>query len=206
MNVLIACEESQIETIEFRKKGNRAFSCDLQKCSGGFPGWHVIGNAVEILKTPISFQCQDGSIHCVKKWDLLIAHPPCTYLSNAAAHLLRKGGLNQERFLNGLKAAELFYTFLYSDIERICVENPVPDSLYQLPHYDQIINPYDFGHEYSKRTCLWLKNLPGLFSTEIVMDRKSFVFTRKCKNNDRGKERSKSFKGIAKAMAEQWSI
>lgn len=159
----------------------------------------------------------NGIKHIIPKWDLLIAHPPCTYLSNAGARHLWKGHkLNRERFELGLEAKLFFLQFLNAPIKRICVENPVPSKIYKLPKYTQTIQPYMFGHPYSKRTCLWLDGLPELKATNIVDPiiatwcpsgsyshkhggQHKGMFTR-----DRAKMRSKTFEGIAKAMAEQW--
>ena len=205
MNVLIACEESQRSCIAFRKRGFRAYSCDIQPCSGGHPEWHIEGDALKILNGGY-FTTADGIDHFVPKWDLLIAHPPCTYLSNAGARWLYKNGiLNQERYAKGLKAKEFFMKFYNAPIEHIAVENPVPSAIYQLPYYTQIISPNMFGEEYQKKTCLWLKNLPKLKATNIVKgistkDAKWF----NCGGKERQKNRSKTFQCVAEAFATQW--
>lgn len=217
MNVLVACEESQTVCKAFRAKGHNAFSCDTQPPSGGHPEWHILGDATLLLKSrDIVFDTMDCEKHFVSKWDLLIAHPPCTYLSNAGARHLWKGRkLNQERFALGLVAKSFFLMFLNAPVERICVENPVPSRVYELPKYDQIIQPYMFGHPYTKRTCLWLDGLPDLKPTNIVEpvatwcpsgsyshkhgEKHRGMFTK-----DRARMRSKTFSGIAEAMAEQW--
>ena len=153
MNVLIACEESQRVCIAFREKGHNAFSCDIQECSGGHPEWHIKGDALKVLNpiqitktfSGIIFRTMVGKEHCVPKWDLLIAHPPCTYLSNAGArHLYPKGKLNQNRYEDGLDAKDFFMQFINADCDRICVENPIPSKIYELPKYTQIIEPYFF--------------------------------------------------------------
>lgn len=202
LNVLVACEESQRVCIAFRERGHNAFSCDIQECSGGHPEWHILGDALKVM--------QGG------QWDLIIAHPPCTYLSNAGARHLYKGGkLNIERYEQGMKAKEFFMAFYNADCDRICVENPIPSKVYGLPKYTQIIQPYMFGHPYTKRTCLWLKGLPKLKPTNEVEpiatwcpsgsyshkhgEQHKGMFT-----TDRAKNRSKTFEGIANAMAEQW--
>lgn len=137
MRVLIACEESQRVCIEFRRLGHEAYSCDIEPCSGGHPEWHLQQDVTELLKI---------------KWDLIIAHPPCTYLSNAGARFLYpKGKLNEERLQNGLKAKEFFMKFWNADCPRIAVENPIPSKVYGLPEYSQTIQPYEFGHPYSKK-------------------------------------------------------
>lgn len=204
MKVLIACEESQVVCSAFRERGHEAYSCDLQKPSGGHPEWHIKRNVLPILEPKngkqIMFRTMDGEHHFVDKWDLLIAHPPCTYLANVAAPLLRKNGiLNEERYALGLQGKEFFMKFYNADIEHICVENPVPSKIYALPKYTQIIQPYEFGEILSKRTCLWLKNLPKLVPTNVVKPINSLNIVKRS-----AKERSKTFPGIAVAMAEQW--
>ena len=195
MRVLVACEESQRVCIEFRRLGHEAYSCDIEPCSGGHPEWHLQQDVTELLKI---------------KWDLIIAHPPCTYLSNAGARFLYpKGELNKERLQKGLEAKEFFMKLWKADCPRIAVENPVPSKVYGLPVYSQIIQPYDFGHPYSKKTCLWLKGLPKLQPTEIVpeSERESTKIAGNWFNKggkDRQKNRAKTCPGIAKAMAEQW--
>lgn len=158
----------------------------------------------------------DGKTHDIGKWDLLIAHPPCTYLSKAGGNRLWVNGKIQiERHKKGCEAAEFFLKCLNADIPRIAVENPVPLKIFGLPPYNQIIQPYMFGHEYLKTTCLWFKHLPPLFATDLVVPVGKWVNAtdhRVIKRNDawakRGKhsqkERSKTFPGIAAAMAEQW--
>lgn len=216
MKVLVACEESQRVCTEFRRLGHEAYSCDIQECSGGHPEWHVVEDALQLLEHNINIVTLDGKVHFIDKWDLLIAHPPCTYLSNAGArHLWRGHVLNRERYAKGLDAKDFFLKFLNADCPKICVENPVPSRIYELPNYTQTIQPYEYGHPYSKRTCLWLKNLPPLQPTDIVEPvgtwcpsgsyshkhdtKHKGIFTK-----DRAKNRSKTFLGIAKAMAEQW--
>ena len=201
MRVLVACEESQAVTIELRKRGHEAYSCDLIPCSGGHPEWHLQVDALELLKI---------------KWDMIIAHPPCTYLTNAGARHLWKGHqLNEERYQKGLEAKEFFMAFLNADCPRIAVENPIPSRVFELPPYTQTIQPYEYGHPFTKRTCLWLKGLPQLKPTNIVEPTATWcpsgsyshkhgekhrgMFTK-----DRAKNRSKTFQGWAIAMAEQW--
>lgn len=202
MRVLVACEESQAVTVELRRLGHEAYSCDIIDCSGGHPEWHIKCDALELLKM---------------NWDMIIAHPPCTYLTNAGARHLWKGHqLNQERYEKGLEAKAFFMAFLNADCPRIAVENPTPSRVFELPEYTQSIQPYQFGHPYTKRTNLWLKGLPPLVPTEVVEpiatwcpsgsysgkhgDKHRGMFTR-----DRARNRSKTFPGIAKAMAEQWA-
>ena len=202
MRVLVACEESQRVCTAFRELGHEAYSCDLLPCSGGHPEWHIQGDALELIKI---------------KWDLIIAHPPCTYLSNAGARWLFAGGkLNQERYRKGLSAKAFFMSFLHANCDRIAVENPTPSSIYELPPCTQIIQPYEYGHPWSKETRLWLKGLPPLCPTEIVTEHKPFIssgsYTKthdpKYKGASRkggaARSRAKTFPGIARAMAEQW--
>lgn len=210
MNVLVACEESQAVCIAFRKKGHRAFSCDLQECSGGFPCWHIKGDVLGLINGFCSFKTMDGKEHNINiRWDILIAHPPCTYLSNAGAvRLFGNGVLNMERYKKGLEAKAFFLRFLNADCDRICVENPVPCGIYRLPRYTQIIQPYQFGHPFQKKTCLWLKGLPLLEPTKVMpvneceSTKVADWFNKGGKN--RAKNRSKTFPGIANAMADQW--
>ena len=217
MKVLIACEESQTVCKAFRARGHEAYSCDIQEPSGGKPEWHILGDALKAIEGG-QVTTMDGQTHDVGRWDLLIAHPPCTYLSKAGGNRLRIDGfIQQDRYEKGQKAAEFFLKFLEADIPRIAVENPVPLKIFGLPPYSQIIQPYMFGDEYLKMTCLWLKHLPPLFATDIVVPTSKWVSAsdnRAIKRNDAWarsgrrsqKERSKTFPGIAAAMAEQWGV
>jgi len=198
--VLIACEESQTVCKAFRSKGFNAYSCDIQDCSGGHPEWHLKGDVLQ---------------HIDKGWDLIIAHPPCTYLSKAGARWLHAGGqINQARLAQGMAAKSFFEAMLNADCKHIAVENPTPLKVYDLPEASQAIQPWQFGHPYSKRTLLWLKNLPPLTATDIVKNHKPYL-----PSNTGGKKRgqsysigisknakesSKTFVGVAEAMAEQW--
>lgn len=209
MNVLIACEESQRVCIEFRKRGHRAFSCDILEPSGGHPEWHIQGDVLPLLNGDCSFTTKDGKTHTViGKWDLIIAHPPCTYISNAGARFLYpQGKLNEERLKKGIVATHFFLRFLYADCERIAVENPIPSTVFCLPKYTQIIQPWQFGHPVQKKTCLWLKNLPNLIPTNICKERQSSKIAGNWFNKGgkgRQKNRAKTFIGVAQAMAEQW--
>lgn len=217
MQVLIACEESQRVCMAFREKGHEAFSCDIIDCSGGHLEWHIKQDVIPLLNGHCEFITCDGKTHEIENsWDLLIAHPPCTYLSNAGARHLWKGHeLQADRVMLGIQSRDLFMQFLWSSIPLICVENPVPSKVFCLPQYTQSIQPYMFGHPYTKKTCLWLKGLPPLKSTNIVKpvatwcpsgsyshkhgEQHKGMFT-----TDRAKNRAKTFPGIAKAMAEQW--
>ena len=220
MKILVACEESQAVTIELRKLGHEAFSCDIIECSGGHPEWHIMQDVLPLLNGRCSFKTMDGIEHSIDgKWDMIIAHPPCTYLTNAGARWLWAGGkLNEERYKKGMEARKFFMRFIEADCPRIAVENPIPSAVYELPTYTQIIQPYEYGHPNTKKTCLWLKGLPPLQPTEIVKPEKARRFQQKngkwrysCWEMDqrggkeRARERSKTFPGIAKAMAEQWA-
>lgn len=219
MRVLIACEESQAVCKAFREKGHEAFSCDIIECSGGHPEWHIQGDVLEVLNPKslwsnegmkgIGFFTCDKKWHFVEgKWDLIIAHPPCTYLSNAGARFLYpKGVLNEERLQKGLEAKKLFMALYNADCEKICVENPIPSKVYELPKYTQTVQPYEHGHPVQKKTCLWLKGLEPLKPTNIVAERQSTKIAGNWFNKggkERQKNRAKTFPGIAKAMAEQW--
>lgn len=220
MYVLVACEESQRVCIEFRKRGHIAFSCDLQECSGGHPEWHIDGDVVPLLGEGCHFLTQDGKFHYVPKWDLLIAHPPCTYLSKAGARWLYKGGLlDSKRYTLGLAAKNFFMVLLDCNISNVCIENPTPLKIFELPECSQVVQPYMFGEPYSKRTCLWLRgSLKLLVPTDVVVPVDTYCPSN-CSNykkgskgskgaarrsKEDGKERAKTFIGLARAMAEQW--
>ena len=212
MKILVACEESQAVTKELRKLGHEAYSCDIEPCSGGHEEWHIQGDVIPLVNGHCEFKTVDGVEHSVKgKWDMLICHPPCTYLSNAGArHLWKNHELNQERYKKGLEAKDFFIKLYNADCEKIVVENPIPSKIYELPKYSQIIQPYEHGHPFSKKTCLWIKGLPKLKPTKIIS--KEEIQSTKIAGNwfnkggkERQKNRSKTFPGIAKAMAEQWA-
>lgn len=202
MRVLVACEESQAVTKELRRLGHEAYSCDIEPCSGGHPEWHLQVDALELLKM---------------RWDMIIAHPPCTYMTNAGAVRMRVNGkIQQERYKKAMEAKGFFMKFYDADCQRICIENPTPMKIIGLPPYTQAIQPYEYGHPYSKRTCLWLKGLPPLQPTEIILQHTPYVnggykdshgnYKRFQGRNERdAKTRSKTFPGIARAMAEQWA-
>jgi hypothetical protein len=202
LKVLIACEESQAITKAFRKLGHEAYSCDLQECSGGHPEWHYQQDVLEVIKS--------------KDWDLMIAHPPCTYMSNAGARWMypKAGQVSEERLLKGMEAKEFFLTLLNSDIPHIAVENPLPLKIIKLPPPTQIIQPYEYGDPYSKKTLLWLKNLPPLKATLVLKEYTPYLPSntggkkrgqKATPKNITQKESSKTFKGIAEAIAKQWS-
>ena len=209
MKVLVACEESQRVCVVFRERGHEAYSCDILECSGGHPEWHIKGDVLSVLNGHCNFETVDGGTHNIDgKWDLIIAHPPCTYLSNAGARFLYpKGVLNEDRLKLGLAAKEFFMALYDADCEKICIENPTPSRVYELPKYTQVIQPWMFGHPVQKRTCLWLKGLEPLKPTEIVEERQSSKVPGNWFNKggkERQQNRAKTFTGIARAMAEQW--
>ena len=184
LRVLVACEESQAVTVAFRELGHEAYSCDLEPCSGGFPEWH--------------YQ-MDITIPLMQKWDMIIAFPPCTHLAVSGARWFpekRADGRQQE-------GINLFMLFADLDCEKVAIENPIGimSTLYRKP--DQIIQPWMFGHGETKATCLWLRGLPKLKPTCIVKGRDQRIW-KLLPTEDRAKLRSKTFIGIAKAMAEQW--
>lgn len=207
MKVLIACEESQTVCKEFRKLGHEAYSCDVIDCSGGYTEWHIKADVSTILR---------------KKWDLMIAHPPCTYLSVSGLHWNKK---NPKRALKTELALCFVRKLLDAPIDKIALENPISCISTRIRKPDQIIQPYEFGDDASKKTCLWLKNLPLLKPTEYIEPRIVNGKERWSNQSDDGqnrdmrtgkvlswnsaeikKLRSKTYQGIAKAMAEQWGI
>ena len=216
MKVLVACEESQAVCKEFRALGHEAYSCDLYECSGGHPEWHIKGNCLPILNGRCEFTTENGNKRLIDtKWDLIIAHPPCTYMSKAGARWMFKGGkLNQERYNQAMDAKNFFYKFMNADCDRICIENPTPLKIVGLPEPTQVIQPFEFGEPYSKRTCLWLKFLKPLKPTKILKTYKPYLPSNtsqfaKGKGGSHGvvhnaKDASKTFVGVAKAMAKQW--
>lgn len=194
MKILIACEESQAVCKAFRELGHEAYSCDIQECSWGNPEWHIQWDAIEVAYW--------------QHWDMMIAHPPCTYLSNAWARFLYAGWvLNEERLKKWMEAKYFFMKLLNAPIEKIAVENPIQSTVYWIRKYDQIIQPYHFWHPFQKKTCLWLKNLPALQPTDILEKPESTKIAGNWFNKwgkDRQKNRSKTFPWIATAMAQQW--
>lgn len=225
MNVLIACEESQRVCIAFRNKGHNAYSCDILDCSGGYEQWHIKQDVIPLLNGNCSFQTMDGEHHFITdRWDLIIAHPPCTHLCSAGQHWFSRGlkdpALREEAF-------EFFMKFINADCERIAVENPVGIVSSRYRKYDQMIQPYQFGDPYTKRTCLWLKNLPLLVPTNVIPEpeggwknkhiSKDGRYHGFINYNEEGKilawndpetarVRSKTYPGIAEAMSQQWNF
>lgn len=213
--VLIACEESQVETIAFRRHGFTAFSCDLQVCSGGHPEWHICGDCLKIIDGNCSFKTCDGRRHRINRcWDLVIAHPPCTYLSKVGAPALYKsqGVIDELRYSHLLAARKFFLKCLAANSPHVAVENPIPMKICNLPKPTTIVQPYEYGHPFMKKTLLWLKNLPPLMPTGIMAYKQPFMWSPKAQNDKNrrfpfawgSKKRSRSFEGIAEAMAVQW--
>ena len=164
MRILVACEESQAVCKAFRAKGHEAYSCDLIECSGGHPEWHIMADVLPLLNGRCTFTTMDGVSHTVAgRWDMIIAHPPCTYLTvtgNRWFDVERYGKAAQERWLERCKAVAFFLQIAFADCPRIAIENPigVMSTLWRKP--EQVIQPYHFGHKMRKATCYWLKNLP----------------------------------------------
>lgn len=200
MNVLVACEESQEVCKAFRKLGANAYSCDIIECSGGHPEWHIQQDVLPLLNGGCEFTTNDNTKHCVAgEWDVIIAFPPCTDLAVSGARYFkekRKDGRQQ-------RSIEFFMKFVNAKCNHIAIENPIGimSTYYRKPN--QIIQPWQFGHGETKATCLWLKNLCNLAPTDIVDGREQKVW-KMPPSKDRAKLRSKTYPGIAKAMAEQW--
>lgn len=209
MKVLVACEESQRVCIAFRNKGHEAYSCDIEFCSGEKPEWHIWADVTPLLNGRCSFRTCDGQLHTVEgAWDLILAFPPCTYLSTAgAANLYKDGKLDEERINAGQQAADFFLKIYYADCSKICIENPVPMSRFNLPQRTQEVQPYMFGVPVSKCTYLWLKGLPYLCPTKVVKPTYTFNNYPLFKNSYgkyRQRNRSKTFAEVAEAMALSW--
>jgi hypothetical protein len=211
MKILVACEESQAVTKQLRAKGHEAFSCDLLPCSGGHPEWHFQKSVWDVIDMG---------------WDMMIAHPPCTYLAVSGARWLynKDGSKNEERWKNQAEALDFVRKLMDAPIDKIAIENPISVISTHIRKPDQIVHPYMFGDKASKSTCLWLKNLPLLTPTDIVEkgEYKEWVCSKtgrkkrqatwyyeallKAKTpEERRTLRSKTFEGIAKAMADQWT-
>lgn len=213
LSVLIACEESQAECGEFRRLGHLAFSCDIQPCKpSGHPDWHIQQDVTPLLAgEQIIFTTQDGEEHCVPQWDLIIAHPPCTYLCKVGSPWLYKDPdsfqytnkgwihVNRERFNNMLLARHFFFNCLNANAPYVAVENPLPMSIADLPTSTTYCCPSWYGDKYTKKTLYWLKNLPPLFAEMDNPDAKSLSYS------SRGKYRSRTRSSLAKALAKQWS-
>lgn len=220
LKVLVACEESQRVCIAFREKGHEAYSCDIQECSGGHPEWHILGDVLPILNGNAKFITQDGKTHEIsEKWDMIIAHPPCTYLTvtgNRWFNIEKYGKKAIKRYEQREEAIQFFFRIVNANCDKIAIENPIGimSTVWEKP--TQIIQPFMFGEPFEKRTCLWLKNLPKLNSTKLVIPPERIKFKSgktmpewyaklwALQKEEREKERSKTFIGIARAMAEQW--
>lgn len=200
MRVLVACEESQEVCKAFRALGHEAYSADIQEPSGGHHEWHILGDVLPIINGRCTFRTMDGEEHAVDgTWDLLIAHPPCTDLAASGARWFpqkRADGRQQ-------KSIDFFMRFADADCPRIAIENPVGIMSTSWRKPDQIIHPWMFGHGETKKTCLWLKGLPSLKPTDVVDGREQRVW-KMPPSPDRAKLRSRTYHGIALAMAEQW--
>lgn len=217
MKILVACEESQAVCKAFREKGHEAYSCDLLPCSGGRPEWHIlcdVGYLLEGIETcsPRLFTTCDGKVHLIREWDMVLAFPPCTDLASSGASWFaekRRDGRQQ-------KSMEFFLRFTRLSVDKLAIENPVGIMSTHYRRPDQIIQPYYFGDPFEKKTCLWLKGLPALRPTKLVTPPPRKVFASgstmpewyaecwKLSPEERRRKRSKTFPGIAKAMADQW--
>lgn len=216
MKVLVACEESQRVCSAFRARGHEAYSCDIIECSGGHPEWHIMEDCLPLINGNCTFKTMDGEEHYIEKWDLLIAHPPCTYLTvtgNRWFNVEKYGDKARERIKLREEAKEFFMKFANADCDKIMIENPVGVMSTAWRKPDQIVQPYFFGDPFEKRTCLWLKGLPKLEKTNEVEPEPRIKYASGCTMpawyanlppKDRAKERSKTFLGFAEAMAEQW--
>lgn len=218
MRILAACEESQAVTIVGRECGHEIYSCDIQECSGGHPEWHIKGDVIPLLNGNCRFQTMDGEWHEINgRWDMIIGFPPCTKTSNAGArHLFKGGKLNLRRYFDGMCGKAFFMTLYNADCEKIVLENPTPSKIFGYPEPTQSIQPYHYGHPYSKKTLLWEKGVQPLVPTEVVEPIATWCpsGSYSCKHGakhkgmfttDRAKNRSKTFPGIARAMIEQWA-
>ena len=220
MKVLVACEESQAVTIELRKLGHEAYSCDIIECSGGHPEWHIQGDVLPLINGNCEFTTMDGKTHTLNgKWNMIIAFPPCTHLSSSGQWAYKKGkDINLKK-----DAIKFFMAFANADCDRIAIENPVGVMSTEWRKPNQIIHPWQFGHKAEKQTCLWLKGLPNLIpavTEKPEMEYFNWVDSRTGKHKrmqqwmydircisdrkERAKIASKTFEGIAKAMA-QWA-
>lgn len=195
--VLVACEQSQVVCAAFRRLGINAFSNDIQGCYGGHPEWHIVGDATRVVRGGKFILETGASIFC-NCWDMIIAHPPCTMLTHSSAVAYSKGLHTDDDIA---EARRFFLEMLNAPALFVAVENPAPMKRAQLPPYNQIVQPYDFGHPFSKRVCLWLRNLPPLLPMRAAYTEHE-QWLKHCAGNPR--RRSKTFEGIAEAMAHQW--
>lgn len=184
MRILVACEESQTVTKEFRELGHEAWSCDIIPCSGGYPEWHIHGDVLPLLN---------------EEWDMIIAFPPCTHLACSGARWFREKRADGRQ----KEAIDFFMAIANSPCPKLAIENPIGIMSTEWKKPDQIIQPWQFGHGETKGTCLWLRGLPKLLPTNIVDGREARIH-KMGRSKDRSKRRSKTYAGIAKAMADQW--
>lgn len=214
MRVLAACEESQEVCKAFRELGHEAYSCDIQEPSGGRPEWHILGDALKAIEGG-QVTTMDGQMHEIEQWDMIIAFVPCTKTSNAGARHLYKGGkLNLTRYYEGLCGKALFLAVWAAECDKVVIENPMPSKIFDYPPPTQAIQPYQYGHEYSKKTLLWERGVQPLEPTCIVepvatwcpsgTGKRCDEWSKGMFTTDRAKNRAKTFPGIARAMAEQW--
>lgn len=217
MRVLVACEESQVVCKAFRRLGHEAFSCDVIECSGGHPEWHIKDNVLPILNGRCEFTTMDGTLHTLEtRWDMIIAFVPCTKTSNAGARHLYKGGLlNIPRYYEGLCGKALFLAVWAADCDKVIIENPTPSKIFDYPEPTQVIQPFQFGHPFTKKTLLWERGVEPLVPTNIVEPERTWCPSgsysgkhnekhRGMFTTDRARNRSKTFQGVGDAMAEQW--
>lgn len=197
-NVLIACEESQAEMMAFLDRGFNVYSCGIQKARYRADR-HIMGDVTPLLQGETSFRTQDGKRHQVKKWHLIIAHPPCTYLCKVSSVHMVKGGIVQAgRYEKMLEARIFFYRCLFAKADHVAVENPIPMARARLPRPDCYIQPNWFGVKYTKKTLYWLRDLPPLMANLEYPNPKEYV------RASRGKYRSRTFPQVAAAIAKQW--
>ena len=218
MKVLIACEESQTVCKAFREKGHEAYSCDIQKCTGGVPKWHILMDARAVLNGGV-MRLQTGEKIQIDRWDLIIAHPPCTYLTvtgNRWFNIERYGDKARERWKLREEAINFFMMFANADCDHIAIENPIGVMSTNWRKPDQIVQPWWFGDPFEKKTCLWLKGLPLLKKTnEVTPEERTqyasgktmpawYAAAANLPAAERSRIRSQTFPGFAEAMAEQW--
>lgn len=199
LRILIACEESQTVCSAFRELGFECYSNDINPCYGGHPEWHIIGDAEQVIMGNKVYSLENGEhLELDGRWDMIIAHPPCTMITHSSAVVLSQGKHTMDDVREG---ARFFMAMLNAPCEHIAVENPAPMRITGLPKYNQIIQPYQLGDPYSKRVCLWLRGLPPLMpTTGYCTEWKSWLGH--CASTHR--RRSKTFPSVARTMAENW--
>ena len=199
INILVACEESQRECVAFRRLGFNAFSCDIQKCSGHHPEWHIHDDVSPLLHGKVVFETQNGQQHFVSRWHLILSHPPCIYLCKVGSPwMIHNGIINEDRYEKMLNARAFFFECLNAQADYVAVENPLPMARAQLPRPSCYACPSWFGVKYTKKTLYWTKNLPPIMAGMQFPNAKCFV------RSSRGKYRSRTFTQLANAIAEQW--